>query len=546
MHRIAALPGGWEPGLEGVIFVEQNPAPIIFLTAKDTDIQTLSIARQDFPQNFSELRAVNLLQLQQQLTIDTYTDQVLAKAKIIVLRLLGGRAYWSYGLEVVRDLANRLGIHLLVLPGDDRPDLDLMSHSTVSLGICDRTWHYLNEGGVDNIKNAFLNLSDLFLGTHYQPPSPQPIAPWGIYQPIGLKNDRPIQGQVGIIFYRAYYQAANLGVIDTLCQALADRGLGTTAVYVSSLQNPDIQSGIHSHFANQFIDLLLVSTGFSIAKPTQILGADSQPTLWQRLNVPVLQIVFSSGTYEQWQGNQQGLAPRDMAMQIALPEVDGRITTRAIACKSVRIHDPALETETIALEPIPDRLEFVADLAANWVRLRRTSTGDRAIAIVLANYPNRDGRLANGVGLDTPQSCVEFLLALANAGYDLGDRAMLPKTGDELIDRLTRSITNDPEGWTLRTVHQSLSIHDYQSWFLTLPEGVQAAIQQRWGLIADSHSHDPDLVPRIDINGQPAIPIAGLQFGKIFVGIQPSRGYDRDPSLNYHAPDLEPTHDYLA
>lgn len=546
MHRIAALPGGWDANLEGVIFVEQNPAPIIILTAKDTDIQILSIARQTLPDGFPELRAVNLLQLQQQLTIDTYADQVLAQAKIIVLRLLGGRAYWSYGLEVVRDLADRQGIHLLVLPGDDRPDPDLISHSTVSLGICDRIWRYLNEGGVDNVRHALLSLSDTFLGTNYQPLAPQPIAPWGIYQPPIVPSTQPVQGRVGILFYRAYYQAANLIPVDALCQALMDQGLVVMPIYVSSLQDPDIQAAIENEFSRQSIDLLLVSTGFSIAKPVQILGIDSSNSLWQRLNVPVLQIIFSSGTYEQWQGNQQGLAPRDMAMHIALPEVDGRITTRVVACKSVQARDPVLETETIALEPIPDRLNFVVNLAAHWVQLRRTPPSDRSIAIVLANYPNRDGRLANGVGLDTPQSCVEFLLALAAAGYDLGDRTAIPQTGDELIDRLTRGITNDPEAWTLRTVHQSLSIADYQDWFLTLPESVQTAINQRWGLITSPQAVDPDLVPRIIVDGDPQIPIAGLQFGKVFVGIQPSRGYDRDPSLNYHAPDLEPTHDYLA
>lgn len=546
MHRIAALPGGWDSNVEGVIFVEQNPAPIIILTAKDTDIQILSIARQTLPDEFPDLRAVNLLQLQQQLTIDTYAEQVLAQAKIIVLRLLGGRAYWSYGLEVVRDLADRQGIHLLVLPGDDRPDPDLISHSTVSLGICDRTWRYLNEGGVDNVRHALLSLSDTFLGTNYQPPAPQPIAPWGVYQPPTHPSSKSTRGQVGILFYRAYYQAANLVPIDALCQALVDQGLAVTAIYVSSLQDPDIQAAIEVEFSKKSINLLLVSTGFSIAKPIQVLGIDSGYSLWQRLDVPVLQIIFSSGTYEQWQSNQQGLAPRDMAMHIALPEVDGRITTRVVACKSVQTRDPVLETETIALEPIPDRLNFVVDLATHWVQLRHTSPSDRRIAIVLANYPNRDGRLANGVGLDTPQSCAEFLLALADAGYDVGDRTMLPKNSDELIDQLTRSITNDPEGWTLRTVHQSLSFRAYEAWFATLPNSVQAPIVQRWGSITNPQVIDPDLVPRILVNGQPEIPIAGLQFGKIFMGIQPSRGYDRDPSLNYHAPDLEPTHDYLA
>ncbi len=51
--------------------------------------------------------------------------------------------------------------------------------------------------------------------------------------------------------------------------------------------------------------------------------------------------------------------------------------------------------------------------------------------------------------------------------------------------------------------------------------------------------------PESDLpNASFAIP--GIQLGNIFVGIQPARGYDRDPSLNYHAPDLEPTHAYFA
>ncbi len=41
-------------------------------------------------------------------------------------------------------------------------------------------------------------------------------------------------------------------------------------------------------------------------------------------------------------------------------------------------------------------------------------------------------------------------------------------------------------------------------------------------------------------------PIPGIQFGNVFVGIQPARGYDKDPNLNYHAPDLVPPHQYVA
>ena len=91
MHKIAALPGGWNPNTEGVIFIEQSPAPIVFLTYADTDIQTMAAAQSTLEPSFPSIRVANLLNLQQQLSIDTYIETVVTKAKIVVLRLLGGQ-----------------------------------------------------------------------------------------------------------------------------------------------------------------------------------------------------------------------------------------------------------------------------------------------------------------------------------------------------------------------------------------------------------------------------------------------------------------------
>ncbi|MEM9006198.1 MAG: hypothetical protein AAGE59_22055, partial [Cyanobacteria bacterium P01_F01_bin.86] len=90
MHRLAATPGGWRPDTDGVIFVDQTPAPLVFMTAADTDIQCLARLTEHWPETMPGLRGVNLLQLQQQLAIDTYADTVLSQAQIIILRLLGG------------------------------------------------------------------------------------------------------------------------------------------------------------------------------------------------------------------------------------------------------------------------------------------------------------------------------------------------------------------------------------------------------------------------------------------------------------------------
>ncbi len=562
MHRIAATPGGWNPESEGVIFIEQSPAPLVFLTAADTDIQTLAASISQLPVDFPGVRVANLLQLQQQLTIDTYAENVLSFARIIILRLLGGRAYWSYGLEVVRETVQRTGASFVVLPGDDRPDLDLISHSTVPLAVANQLWRYFIEGGVDNFANALKFVADVCLECNYNPLLPKPVPRVGLYgwgrergsggeerlfsslssSPSLISNPKSrelsnLEGssqfqrpKIGLLFYRAHYLAGNIRVIDALCQALVERDLEPVPVFVSSLRDVEVQAELLSYFQPKEasgIELLLNTTSFSLAK----LDTETpQLDLWKGLDVPVLQVILSGGTVEQWESQFQGLTPRDTAMNVALPEVDGRIISRAVSFKSVQNWNQKLETDVVVYEPVRDRIDFVADLAANWVRLRQTPPADRHIALILANYPNRDGRLANGVGLDTPASCVEILKALQQAGYWVEN---IPQSGDELIERLTAGVTNDPEGRELRLVQQQLAWEEYRQYFETLPPEVQKGICDRWG------DENKETVSS-------RLPISGIQLGNVFVGIQPSRGYDIDPSLNYHAPDLEPTHTYLA
>jgi cobaltochelatase CobN len=271
------------------------------------------------------------------------------------------------------------------------------------------------------------------------------------------------------------------------------------------------------------------------------IGDEDDSEFWGKLNVPVLQVIFSSTTEEKWKSSDRGLTPRDVAMNVALPEVDGRIITRAVSFKSVQTWNQALETDVVVYQPKRDRIDFVADFVYNCTHLRNTPPSERKIALILANYPNRDGRIANGVGLDTPASCIEILKALRDAGYFVGD---ITENGDELIQRLTASVTNDLESNELRPVNQELSLEEYQKYFFSLPEKVQQEISDRWGNFIDEKQIQisQSLIP----NPQSPIPIPGIQLGNIFIGIQPSRGYDRDPSLNYHAPDLEPTHNYLA
>ncbi|MBS3027203.1 MAG: cobaltochelatase subunit CobN [Dolichospermum sp. DET50] len=545
MHRISATPGGLNQS-EGLFFLEQTPAPFILITAADTDIQTLAAVVPKLPNQFPELRVANLLQLQQQISIDDYAEKVLESAQVIVLRLIGGSSYWAYGLEVVQEIGQRNGTTLIVMPGDDGLDLDLISKSTLSPEIVKKIWQYFQQGGVENFLNALQFITDTSLLTAFNPPPPQSVPRVGLYEwkeEVGAQVLRPVRSQeserrsyfspvspqpkIGILFYRAHYLSGNTKVIDALCTALIEKNLQPVPVFVSSLREPGVTEKLYELFAakdDHHLSLLMNTTSFSLAS---LETETPQTEIWEKLNVPVLQVILCASSVEQWESQLEGLTPRDMAINVALPEVDGRIISRAVSFKTLQTRNNKLETDVVVYEPVSDRIEFVTHLAANWVRLRVKPPQERRIALILANYPNTNGRLANGVGLDTPASCVEILKALKLAGYQLEN---IPETGDELIQILTSSITNDPEGRDWKPIQQSLSIEAYQKYFSTLPEIIQKEIIARWG--------EPNSIQNL--------PIAGIQFGNIFVGIQPSRGYDLDPSLNYHAPDLEPTHNYLA
>jgi cobalamin biosynthesis Mg chelatase CobN len=86
-------------------------------------------------------------------------------------------------------------------------------------------------------------------------------------------------------------------------------------------------------------------------------------------------------------------------------------------------------------------MDFVAELARRWVELARLPNAEKRIALILANYPTRDGRIGNGVGLDTPAAALNILRALQAEGYPVP--APLPDSGTALIQQLLGGVTND-------------------------------------------------------------------------------------------------------
>ncbi len=117
-------------------------------------------------------------------------------------------------------------------------------------------------------------------------------------------------------------------------------------------------------------DVILNATSFAVAS-----GGTADPLA--AFDCPVLQVVLAGAAEEAWQAGSQGLNARDLAMNVVLPELDGRIMSRAISFKADSHWHDATQCRVVTYRAVPDRVGFVADLAANWVKLRRQA-GSRA------------------------------------------------------------------------------------------------------------------------------------------------------------------------
>ncbi|VWC03453.1 cobaltochelatase subunit CobN [Burkholderia seminalis] len=534
MHLLRTTPGGFVDDTQGVVRIDQQPADIVILSSADTTLSLLASVVPRLPAGFPSVRLANVTFLRQPASVDFYVDDVLRHAKTVVIDHLGGEAYWPYGIEQAVSLASKRGQQLAMFSGDLQEDPNLVAKSTVTPALCRLWWRYLREGGVHNADALLRSIAFHTLGFGAEPEPPRPLPAAALYHPA---RDRasvddwrprwtPGAPVVAILFYRAHWQAANTAVFDALADALIAEGLNPLPIAVTSLKDAVSREVITQLCDTHGVALVLNTTAFAagaIDSPEHdVLAGDA----------PVLQVILSGGNRDAWVADNQGLHARDIAMHIALPEVDGRIVTRAVSFKGLAYRCPHTEVDVVRYQPDAERIAFVAALARGWCRLRTLDNADKRIALILANYPQSEGRIGNGVGLDTPASALRVLAALRDAGYTL---AGLPPDGDALIARLTEGVTNDAAVHALRPAFQSFPLADYIARFARLPAAVRDALNQRWG--------PPEADPTLR-HGR--FTIAGWRAGNVFVGIQPSRSRGENDYASYHDADLVPPHAYLA
>ncbi|MDP9991563.1 cobaltochelatase CobN [Variovorax boronicumulans] len=550
MHLLSTQPGRFVEDDSVVTRLDQTPGDIVVLSSADTTLALLAAARTALAATdpgYPSLRLANLMYLRQPASLDLYVDEVLQHARVVVVDHLGAESAWAYGLQQLEKLAKRKGQQLAMFSGDLQEDEDLLARGTVPRAVGRQLWQYMRAGGAGNAMQFLRAVAFHGLGHGEAPLPPRSLPQVALHVPRGIDAAHTVAGiddlragwhvdapVVALVFYRSHLLSGNTAAFDALAAALHAEGLNPLPVALDSLKDPLCLSAFRGLCSEHDVQLVLNTTAFAA------LGQGAQDDAGEALalagDAPVLQVIVSGGNREDWLADSQGLRPRDIAMQIALPEMDGRIITRAVSFKGLSHRCELTQTEVVSYQPEPDRIAFVAELARRWCRLRSLPAADKRIALILANYPGSEGRIGSGVGLDTPASVIAILHAMQAEGYVLGDG--IPADGDALMQQLQEGIANDPAQWSARPAWQSYALADYRARLAALPEGMAAAIDARWG----TPEQDPML-------RQDRFMIAGLRLGRVFVGIQPARALGTLGAADYasyHDAELVPPHSYLA
>ena len=475
-----------------------------------------------------------------------------ARSDLVVLRLLGGRKAWPEGVSVLTAAGGQRPANrpLVALGGEATPDAELMALSTVPAGVAAEALGYLREGGPENLRELARFLSDtVFLtGEGFDPPRPMPS--YGVHQlptpsspssmimdsfgqiaaPSVHDHESRVAPTVAVVFYRAHELAGNTAFIDTLCEALAQHGATPLPIFCASLRSADAGLAALLEPAHAVITTVLAAGGSAAANATT--ESDWDAGVLAGLDVPVLQGLCLTSSRAQWQASNAALAPIDAAMQVAIPEFDGRLITVPFSFKEEGPDGiPRYAAD-------PERAARLAGIAVRYARLASTPNAAKRVAIMLSSYPTKHARVGNAVGLDTPASAVALLRAMRDAGYDLGDG--FPEDGDTLIHTLIAAGGHDTEWLTedqLRAAPARVPLAAYLRYLENVPNELASSIRAHWGappgeLYTDEESGD--------------IVLASLRFGHVVLMIQPPRGFGENPVAIYHDPDLPPSHHYLA
>ena len=543
--------------------VQPNGA-IMLLSHADTDLLTLIKASESLP---PELRmssfSLNALRNEDQMNVLIAGE--MSKAKVIVVRCHGPLSCIP-GFGRLKTACVERGQSLVLVSGTGDNASEFAETINVPADVMQTASGYLDLGGIANFGELFRFLSDRLMLTGFGYAAPSPMPEHGIYLPeMDAATFEDWQRQAdeskptaAVLFYRAHRMSGNTAFIDRLVEALQSKGMNALCVFTSSLKSKEDGRPAAFRLIEGRADVLISTLSFALGEVNtgSVTVAGEAVDSLEQLGIPVLQAIASGMPQGAWEGSRRGLNSLDTAVNVAIPEFDGRIITVPISFKE----RSAAGSENIYV-PHQDRIERVAGIAARLAALRHKPNHERRIAFVLTNSAAKASQVGGAVGLDSPASLLTTLRAMRTRRYSI---SALPETSDALMQDLLQHGTYD-EKYPLDPAHaQRFSRAAYRKIFASFPERPNRRMQDFWGQPQDrgfsimpAKKTDKKLLPTI---GGKVVSIdqeepwgdehdylfAAMDLGNALIALQPPRGYGIDPDAIYHTPDLPPTHHYTA
>lgn len=192
------------------------------------------------------------------------------------------------------------------------------------------------------------------------------------------------------------------------------------------------------------------------------------------LNVPVIKgLRLASRTRNQWQLSVDGIPADKVHYKLAMPELQGVSQPLVLATAEPETIHPQTGVALTLTQPVPDRVDALADRLKRWQVLQTKANADKRIAIVYYNHP--PGRQNIGAdNLDVPASLFDMLQWLKAAGYNTGPLPKSPEALTDMIQQQGVSLPDDPKSLKeMADLVPSMSAGRYKNYLETLPDVVQ-------------------------------------------------------------------------
>ena len=334
---------------------------------------------------------------------------------------------------------------------------------------------------------------------------------------IKFKKDAPV---IGVVLQRSHLVTGDAGHYDGMVMDLEARGAKVVPVFAGGL---DFSVPVDRFFFDPItkgalVDTVLSLTGFALVGGPARQDHPKAIESLKKLDVPYMVTVpLSFQTTEEWKDSTLGLHPVQVALQVALPELDGGLEPIIFSgrdSKSGKSH---------ALE---DRSSQIADRAIKWASLRRKKNAQKNLAITVFSFPPDKGNVGTAAYLNVFGSIFRVLQDLKKRGYNIGN---CPDNEMDLIN----SVLNDKEAQFQSpdlNVEYRMPVTEYKKLC-----DYETELHENWGPPPGN----------LNTDGQNML-VYGKKFGNVFIGVQPTFGYEGDPMRLLFSKSASPHHGFAA